>query len=93
MHTHLFNLINVNCADSLKKHYPEYYWQVQGYMLLADVASWYFVSYDPRYFNANHRLKIIKLERNENDISFLTTRLKLAIEFKSQLLKQLREIK
>lgn len=61
-------------AAALKKENPEYYWQLQMNMMLAEVHSSFFVSFDPR-FDAKSRLKVLYVLRDIQDTMFLRNRL------------------
>jgi hypothetical protein len=65
-------------GDDLKKEEPKYYWQIVAYMLLTGFDSWIFVSYDPRVIEPKKRMYIFTIKRNEEDILFLTERIKAA---------------
>tara|TARA_R110002167_G_scaffold81296_6_gene222717 strand:+ start:5980 stop:6693 length:714 start_codon:yes stop_codon:yes gene_type:complete len=87
--THFFYLLNLRTAEDLKKHCKNYYWQCQGNMYVTDSKYWYFFSYDPRFENPKHKMLILKIERNDEDIEKLKRRLKQAIEFKNKMIRQL----
>jgi len=76
-HNHVFNLYNIEWGGDLLKHYPEYYWQVQGLMLITGADYWFFVSFDPRFIEQKHQLHIVKIDRHDGDIDLLTHRLAL----------------
>ncbi len=90
--THLFNLVNITDGESLKVNYPQYYWQVQGYMLLTGYDKWVFASFDDRFYNPEHVLHTVEIDRNEEDIEKLKARLRLAIEKKNEILTKLKAI-
>lgn len=87
--THFFYLLNLKDADDLKKHCKNYYWQCQGNMYVTGAKYWYFFSYDPRYENPRHKMLILKIKRNDEDIDKLKGRLKQGIEFKNQMISKL----
>lgn len=87
--THFFYLLNLENAEDLKKHCKNYYWQCQGNMYVTDSNFWYFYSYDPRFRDEKHRMLILRIERDEEDIEKLKARLKLAIVFKNKKLREL----
>lgn len=76
---HLDYLENVRSAASLKEAEDKYYWQIQGLMLITGFDSWWFVSYDPRYKNADLRIHAAQIARNDEDIAKLQRRLDQAI--------------
>lgn len=85
--THFFNLKNLKNAEDLKKHYAEYYWQIQGNFLATGRATAYFISYDDRFKDENLQMLILKIDRNDEDIEKLKTRLLLALEHRNNFLK------
>lgn len=87
--THFFYLLNLKTQEDLKKHCKNYYWQCMGNMYVTDSKSWYFFSYDPRFADSKNRMLILKIERNEEDIEKLKRRIKQAIEYKKQMIRQL----
>lgn len=90
--THLFNLVNITDGESLKVNYPQYYWQIQGYMFLTGYDKWVFMSYDDRFYNPDNVSHCIEIKRNEEDIEKLKARLRLAIEKKNEILTKLKVI-
>lgn len=76
-------------GQDLKEKCPNYYWQVQGCMLITERYEWNFVSFDPRLKDPKHQLHIAKIEINYDDITALCERLKLAIQLKNKLIKEL----
>jgi hypothetical protein len=87
--THFFYLTNLKDVEDFKKHCKNYYWQCQGNMYVTGAKYWYFFSYDDRFKNPDHRLFYLKVERNEEDIAKLKSRLITAIARRNQFLKQL----
>ena len=73
-------------SDDLKKHCSNYYWQVQGSMMVTGREEWYFASFDPRFVNPAHRLHIAKIAINIEDVVSLSNRLKMAIALKKKLI-------
>jgi putative phage-type endonuclease len=80
--------LTVGNADDLKEVNETYYWQVQMSLLLTGYLKWYFVSYDPR-FSDKYRMHIAEIERNEQDIQLLKSRILAAVEIKNNILKKL----
>jgi hypothetical protein len=71
--------------EDLKRKEKDYYWQIQG-LMFATRRDWCdFVSYDPR-LTGNLRMFVLRIPRNEDDISNLAIRLKSAIEFKDNFM-------
>jgi len=85
---HLDYMETIRDAMSLKQSAPEYYWQIQGLMMITGLESWFFVSYDPRYIDENLRLHIASIEQVPEDIAKLENRLDLAIDYCHQVMKQ-----
>jgi YqaJ-like viral recombinase domain len=89
-HTHVFNLVNLTDAASLKSHYSEYYWQVIGYLLLTGAQEWHFSSFDPRFHDESNKMHYFKITRNDDEIKKLINRLTLAIQTKISILNKLK---
>lgn len=83
---HLDNLL-LNSVEFKKVRKP-YYWQMQAYMALTGIPEWYFISYDPRQVD-NCKMKVIKMDRCDEDVVLLRERMKMANEYKTQLLETL----
>lgn len=75
---HQHDLLNIN---------PDYYWQCVHLMLCTGACHWYFVSYDPDFLNEEKMIKIIKVNRIEEEICRLNNRLIGLIDFVIQYLK------
>jgi hypothetical protein len=84
--THL-DYMGICDAETLKDIKPEYYWQIQGLMLILGFKHWFFVSYDPRFRNEKHRIHIATILRNDSDIEKLDNRLSLAIEYRNGIVE------
>ncbi|WP_018676250.1 lambda exonuclease family protein [Riemerella columbina] len=84
--THLFYLKNLKNAEDLKKHCPNYYWQIQGNLLTTYREKGYFISYDDRFTNPNHQILTLEIERNEEDIELLKKRLLMAEKRKKEMM-------
>lgn len=87
--THLYYLMNVNLSN-FKKLLTDYYWQCQGNMYVTGAKYWYFISYDPRFKDVNHRLFVLKIMRNESDLLKLRRRLSGAIKMKTEILTKMK---
>lgn len=81
---HLQNLL-IEDAEMLKKERPEYYWQMQMNMFLADKNAAWFVSYDPR-MKENSRLKILEVDADILGMVELLERIELANQLKQDYL-------
>ena len=86
---HLDNLL-ISDAESLKAIASEYYWQVQGLMMINNSSKWYFVSYDPRFLDKRLQLHIAIIKRVDADIRDLRIRLDMAIQCRNEILKRYR---
>lgn len=85
--THFFYIKNLKSAEDLKKHKPEYYWQIQGNFLATGRNKGYFISYDDRFTDENLQILILEINRNDEDIEKLKTRLSMANIYKKEFLK------
>ena len=85
--THLFNLRNLKNWQDLKKHYSNYFWQIQGNLYATGRNKAYFISYDERFEDPQHQIVIVEIPRNEEDIQKLKKRLQMAENKKKELLK------
>jgi len=84
---HLDNLLL--SPDEFKKARKEYYWQIQGYIYLTGIDDWYFISYDPR--QTHLCIKYLQIKKNDQDIELIDKKLKLANNYKQQLLNKLKQ--
>lgn len=87
--THFFYLTNVKNAADLEKHCSNYFWQVVGSMYVTGADFWYWVSYDPRFKKPEHRMHIVKIERDEKAIEDLKRRLRQGIRYRNDKIKEL----
>jgi len=90
--THLEYMLNISNTKDLKRIKKEYYWQIQGSMMVTGRKSWYFVSFDDRFRNEKLRILVIRIDRNEEDIAKLKYRLMTAIEKKIEKLQYINEV-
>ena len=81
--------LDVNDAASLKEIESKYYWQIQSYMALTGKDFWYFISYDPRFFNIPTRLHYCVIERVQSDIDLMLERIALAVIERDKIIKRL----
>lgn len=70
-----------------KENYlKNYYWQVCGEIWINDLSWVDFVSYDPRFLaNSRQRLRVIRAERNDEDIAKIKNRCQAAYQFATGL--------
>ncbi|WP_404812041.1 lambda exonuclease family protein [Capnocytophaga canimorsus] len=85
--THFFNLNNLKNANDLKKHYKEYYWQIQANLSVTNRKTAYFISFDDRFLNEEQQILIIEVERCDLDIEKLQKRVDMATNELRKLLK------
>ncbi|WP_374464167.1 lambda exonuclease family protein [Chryseobacterium sp.] len=84
--THLFRLKNVKTEQDLKKHETKIYWQIQGNLLTTGRKKWHFIDYDDRFTKKELQLHVVEINRNEEDIQKIKTRLKMAENQKQNFL-------
>lgn len=72
---------------TLKYIEPKYYWQVQGYIELTGSSQWYFISYDPRFIEPSLRLHWCEIQRNQEDIDYMLSKIALAVEERDRRIK------
>lgn len=72
--------IRDNAAEWLKKNEYEYYAQCQFEMMCCKTDKCYFISYDDRTVEPEHRMKIIELLPDAEFVKELTERIKKATE-------------
>lgn len=80
----------VKDVNDIKKVWPEYYWQCQMNMLFAKRTHCYFVTYDPRFTNEKHVLRVIEFDANPEDQNICLLRIEKAIETKLEILNSLK---
>jgi len=76
---HISHLL-IESNEQFKADFKEYYWQVQMNIMCNNAENWWFVSYDPRFPEAE-QMFIHKVERNDADIENLKGKIKAAIEY------------
>jgi len=84
---HLDNCL-IKSSEQLLKHQKAYFWQCYMNMLCTGRLWWDFVSFDPRLTN-HLRLHIVRVERKDIHMAKLVQALKLAIEAKKNILREL----
>jgi hypothetical protein len=88
--THLLYLSIVD-AETLKAEEPKYYWQIQACMALIGKDHWHFVSYDPRFYAEHLRLHHAVIERVQDDVDLMLSRINQAVEKRDALINQLQQ--
>lgn len=84
---HIKNLAYQN-ADEFKKNEDKYYAQIQGNLMATERQWCDFISYDPRYQNDRFKIKIIRINRDDEFITLATEKIKKAeILFNEMLTK------
>ena len=86
--THLLYL-SVTDAAKLKAEEPKYYWQIQAYLALTGKNHWHFVSYDPRFYAEHLRLHHCVIERVQEDVELMLSRIAQAAKQRDALVDQL----
>ncbi|SJM94968.1 lambda exonuclease family protein [Crenothrix polyspora] len=81
-----FGYCLMSTAAELKAVEPKYYWQIMGSLMITERQHWYFVSYDPRFYDAKKRLHIVKIARNDEDILALFERIDMAVAYRQRVL-------
>ena len=76
--------------EDLKENNEQYYWQCVMNMLVTDTDFCDFVSYCP-YLSASKQLKVLRIRRKDDEITLLTARIGLAVEYIRETLKKLSE--
>ena len=86
--THIRYLL-IKGVAGFKETCTDYYWQVQGCMLVTGRKNWHFASYNPTFKDDRHKLKTLVIPRNEHDIKRLEIKLNLAVKMLDSILKEL----
>lgn len=84
-----FDYLAIETGLHLKRIKKEYYWQIQACMELTGSDTWFFVSYDPRFFKESHQLHAVEIKRNQEDIDLMLNKIKLAAECRDSLIARL----
>ena len=79
-----FDYCQLMNREDFKQCCIDYYWQVQGTLMITGFEHWHFISYDPRYPVKEHQLKHLIIKRHESDIEHLKSRLGLAIQYRNE---------
>jgi len=86
---HITHLM-INSSDELKDECPEYYWQIQANMLFTGKELGFFVSYDPRVIKHEHRIKILCIMAENQEL--IKHRIDAAALVLSDILKSIKYI-
>lgn len=73
----------------LKAEFPEYYWQCQANLLFSERDYCLFATYDPRMKKAEHMMKTLTVEKDEDDHKLILERLAFAIKEKEEILNSI----
>ena len=87
---HLQHLLYEKQED-LKENEPEYYWQCIMNMLVTDCDFWDFISFNP-YVSRSKQLKVLRINRNEEEFKELAHRIALAVEYIRNKMEQINNI-
>ena len=86
--THLYYKAFVN-SKNFQSELPKYYDQIQTNMYLCEAESCYFMSYDPRFKDAERSVHIIEIERNQERIDQILSKVEIAHEMMLKLIQTL----
>jgi putative phage-type endonuclease len=76
--------------DRVKSELREYYWQMQFYMACyEEVKHCEFISFDPR-ITRDWRMHIKTIQRNDEDIQLMLSKIKMAIEYRQEVVEILK---
>ena len=81
---HFKRLKSIFTQEDLLTHDKYVYWQIMFSLWVTGRQSWYLVMFDDRFTEdfKHLRMRIVRVDRNEDHISKLEERVKLAIKFK-----------
>lgn len=79
---HLRHLL-YQSPDDFKADKPEYYWQCIANMYVSESDYCDFISYNP-YVGIKQQLKVLRIERNDEDIRLYNERISLAVEYMAE---------
>ncbi|UKK52634.1 lambda exonuclease family protein [Prevotella sp. E2-28] len=77
-------------AEELREEEPEYYWQCVMGMLDTGCTFWDFVSYNP-YISKSKQMKILRIDRNSDDINLLADRIDLAVDYMKKKFEEIEQ--
>jgi hypothetical protein len=84
--THLYYKMFVN-AENFKEELPKYYCQMQHNMYLTESDFCYFFSFDPRFKKQELQKHLIKIEKDQDYLNEVFSKIDLAYDFKQRILK------
>lgn len=87
--TYHVKMLRCKDVEEFKKFHLDYYTQDQFNMYVLDRKWCDHVSYDPRMISPNHRLKVLRIERDDEHINLICERLCLAVEHMHKALEDL----
>ena len=86
--THHLTHLLIDSQEELKKQKPDYYWQCVGGMLVTGLTKWKFISFYP-FYEGDLKMKVIEIDRNDEDIQFLSKQLSKGKKYIDEILKKL----
>ncbi|MEK0369712.1 MAG: YqaJ viral recombinase family protein [Nitrosopumilus sp.] len=86
--THHLTHLLIEGQEELKKQKPDYYWQCVGGMLVTGLTKWKFISFYP-FYEGDLKMKIIEIDRNDEDIQLLSKQLLKGKKYIDEILKKL----
>jgi hypothetical protein len=87
-HTHLKYMMLKTQSD-IADQMPDYYAQMQLNMVLSQRDMCYFVSFDDRFYNEAHQIKIIEVNKDDRYILTMLHKINIANQFKTTLINNL----
>jgi hypothetical protein len=87
-HTHLKYMMLQGQSD-IADQMPDYYAQMQLNMVLSQRDMCYFVSFDDRFYNEAHQIKIIEVNKDDRYILTMLHKINIANQFKTTLINNL----
>lgn len=84
-----FDYLQMNSQFDLKEYSVDYYSQVQFTLMLTKANGGHFVSYDDRYRNPAHRIKVIEVLPDQKFQNDLEMRLQKAIKERNKIIESL----
>jgi|APGre2960657404_1045060.scaffolds.fasta_scaffold49723_3 hypothetical protein len=87
-HTHLKYMMLKTQSD-IADQMPDYYAQMQLNMVLSQRDMCYFVSFDDRFYNEAHQIKIIEVNKDDRYILTMLHKINIANQFKNNLINNL----
>ena len=81
----------ISSPEDFKDVATPYYYQCMSHMICTGAKWCDFISYDPRV-ELNHMLYIFRLDRNEEEITYMKEKIDISIEYMKELQNKLNEI-